>query len=593
MAVTDSPLSQAQWDALSSVWGRARGAANFSDINWQALGLPQNPLSGDAQRLVNDNWGALKQAKNLGDINWLVSSGYHPANAQRGDALYNANEWKPDGSGEFVNQITGQRASQDQINGLQSISGMLASGTKWSQLPDNGLLNWEDSGLGARYEGRADDISKLPISEQRSALEQLVFNPATSHGGWAGMSDIQRALVLGGLATGGLAAAGVFGGAGGGAAAAGTGLAPGAGVLAAPAATAGTAGIAAGAPIGSALMAGTGVSAAAPWGALAGLAPGAGVLAQGGAGAGLLGSIGGGAGGAAGGGGMAVPGWLNNWGSLITGGLGLLDSLNQPDSITQTQGGVSSSTYGQTLPQQITGPANTALSALTNLYGQGYQRAPLSPLLQQSANRLGNLGSNPFAFPGMENTAPTTSFFADGQTINPYLDQVFNAAADSTQNRLASEFASAGRFNSGNQQQARSQELQNLAAGIYAPGYEAERSRQYGATEAGIDRRLGQTDSNLGRQYGAIESNLGRDLSRVPLEMALGDYMTNYNQSALDAPWTGLDRYMTGLGGLLPFFPGTQTQNTVQDGSVTNPLFNNPLAGFLGGSMLGRSLFGG
>lgn len=303
--------------------------------------------------------------------------------------------------------------------------------------------------------------------------------------------------------------------------------------------------------------------------------------------------------GGTGGGGMfenllsgGLGGFLNNWGPLIGGLLGAIDANNQPDSMTVNQGGTSSSTYGQTLPEQITGPAGQALSQLQGLFGQGYNVAGADPNTTAALARLQNLGTNPFATGGPTNTAPTTSSFASGAGINPYLDQVFNAAADSTQNRLATEFANAGGFGSGSHGQARSQELQNLAAGIYAPGYEAERSRQYGAQESGVDRLLAQMEANLGRQYGAIEGNLGRDLSSIYPMLTGGDYLRNIQQQQNDASYTNLARYLSGLQGVMPFFPGTQTQNTQQTGSVTQPLFNNPLAGFLGGAQLG-SLFGG
>jgi hypothetical protein len=491
----------------------------------------------------------------------------------------------------------------------------------------NGNLIWQNSTGETPFIGIPDGGNYFASSDP-DEIARYQHNARTR--ALQGIAQIAT-LVGGGAALGGWL--------GGGSAAAGTGLSAGGGVLAAPAATAGTAGIAAGAPIGSALMAGTGVAAGAPLGALAGLAPGAGVFAPG---AGVLApgvatpsvsGVGSAVGNAGGGALSKIPGWLNNWGSLITGGLGLLDSLNQPDSLTQTQGGTSTSTSGMQLPAELTGAANQGLQGLLGLFNQGYQRAPISPLIGSASSRLSSLGSNPFATGAnfnaaptmtdfanpasgyLQNALPTASKFAGGQTINPYLDQVFNTAADATQNRAASEFAHAGRLNTGSHQQTRSQELQNLAAGIYAPGFESERQRQYGAAEsdiqrqlaqreanlgrqfgameAGVDRGLSQMDANLGRQYGAIESNLGRDLSRVPLEMALGDYMTQFGQQEMDAPWMNLQRLLGGLGGLAPFYPGTQTQSTTQTGNVTQPLFSNPLAGFLGGAQLGRGLFGG
>lgn len=240
-----------------------------------------------------------------------------------------------------------------------------------------------------------------------------------------------------------------------------------------------------------------------------------------------------------GGGGMLqnlLGGMSGNWGPLIGGLLGALDARNQPNSMTTNQGGTSSSTYGQTLPAEITGPAGEALTALRGLFGGGYNVAGVNPASSAAVSGLQN--------------------FAGGAGINPYLDTVFNSAADATRNRLTTEFARAGR-NIQASAPARSEELQHLAAGIYGPGFEAERQRQFS--------------------------------SLLPL-LGAGDYLRGVEQQQLDAPTTNLMRYFSGLQGALPFFPGTQTQNTTQTGSVTQPLFNNPFAGFLGGAQLG-SLF--
>lgn len=347
---------------------------------------------------------------------------------------------------------------------------------------------------------------------------------------------------------------------------------------------------------GSGALAGVlGMTPAATGSALAGIGTGAAV-----AGSGIASMLGGAA--AAGGSSMsggllsnlgAIGGTLQDWGPLIGGLLGAVDANNQPDSMTTNQGGTSTSTSGLNLPPELLALAQQGLVDLSGLYGQGYQQAPMSSLITGAQNALTNRGTNSFATGANQNTAPTSSMFATGQEINPYLDQVFNAAADSTQNRLASEFANAGRLNTGSHQQSRSQELQNLSAGIYGTGYESERQRQYGAAESGVDRGLTQADSNLARMYGATESNLNRDLSAIAPMLATGDYMQQYDQQGLDAQWTNLQQYLSGLQGLSQYFPGTQTQNTAQTGNVTQPLFNNPLAGFLGGAQLGSLFTGG
>jgi hypothetical protein len=272
-----------------------------------------------------------------------------------------------------------------------------------------------------------------------------------------------------------------------------------------------------------------------------------------------------------------LPDWLKSilpYSSLIGGGLGLIDSLLQPDSKTTTQGGTSQSVQQSQLqlPSQITGAAGTALDRANELLGKGRQFAPLPSVIARATDNIGNLG---------QNTAPTTSSFANGANINPYLDTEFNAAADSTQNRLGTEFAAAGQSMSPQHQGARSQELQTLAAGIFGPGYENAYNRQYGAQEAGVQRGLTQADSNL-----------NRTLQAAPLALQLGQYQQGQTQQQLDSPTTSLDQYIGQLGGLSPYYPGTQTQSqaTNQNGSVTQPLYNNPVLGALGGASLGGYL---
>lgn len=233
-----------------------------------------------------------------------------------------------------------------------------------------------------------------------------------------------------------------------------------------------------------------------------------------GAGGGVLGNIG---------------GFMRNNASLIGGVLGAADALSQPDSMTTNQGGTSSSTYSATLPSEITGPAGEALASLRGIYGNG--GPGVDPVTSDAIQRLRGFGG----------------------TVNPYLDTVFNTAANATQGRLASEFARSGRNVGGVDHQGfRSDELQQLAAGIYGPGFEAERSREFAAQ---------------------------------PELIRTGDYLRNL-------PFSNLMQYLSGLQGLMPFFPGSQTQNTEQTGSVTQPLFNNPWAGFLGGAQLGQIFAG-
>jgi hypothetical protein len=271
----------------------------------------------------------------------------------------------------------------------------------------------------------------------------------------------------------------------------------------------------------------------------------------------------------------SLPSWLQSllpYSSLIGGGLGLVDSLLQPDQKTTTQGGTSNSTNTSSLqlPSQLTGGAGGALDRANQLLSQGYQVAPLGSAFNTAQDQLTNLP---------QNNAPTTSSFASGANINPYLDMTFNAAADATQNRLATEFANAGQLNSPQDQQARSQQLQQLAAGIYGPGYQNAQQLQYGAQESGVTRGLQQQDANINR---TLQAN--------PLLQQLGMTQQQQAQAQLNAPATGLNQYIGQLGGLSPYFPGTtnQSQSTNQTGNVTQPLYNNPLSSVAGGAILGN-----
>jgi hypothetical protein len=254
---------------------------------------------------------------------------------------------------------------------------------------------------------------------------------------------------------------------------------------------------------------------------LAGAAPAAGAGGGAAAAGGILDSSGAvipGTEAVAGGGGMwenILGGLRGNWGSLAGGLLGYMDANNQPNSMTS-----------------IYAPDAALTEAGRGLLGTlptGYTAAGLDPATAAAIQRLQGFG---------------------GDAINPYLDRVFNTAADATRSRLSSEFARSGRgVGSADHAGYRSDELQTLAADIYGNGYENERNRE---------------------------------LASVAPLLAAGDYSRSVTQQQLDAPMTGAMQRMAALNGLLPLFPGTNTQ----------PLFNNPWAGFLGGAQLGRMFQG-
>jgi hypothetical protein len=194
-----------------------------------------------------------------------------------------------------------------------------------------------------------------------------------------------------------------------------------------------------------------------------------------------------------------------------------------------------------------------------NLYDSG--QPTVAPMSQQTNTALG----------GMANLAGNNQITANAgnlanQTLsggflgsNPYLDQTFNRAAMATQNQLASQFAGSGR-NVDASQGLRSQQLNDLATGIYGGAYDAERNRQQ--QTLAMSPQLGQA------QYGDLERLLG-----------VGQAQEGYQQQQLDARGNALDQYLGRVSGNMG-----QTIKTSQTG--------NPAAGALGGAMLGGQFLG-
>lgn len=142
---------------------------------------------------------------------------------------------------------------------------------------------------------------------------------------------------------------------------------------------------------------------------------------------------------------------------------------------------------------------------------------------------------------------------------NPYLDATFNKAALATQNQLASQFAGSGR-NIDASEGLRSQQLNDLATQIYGGNYQAERDRQ--------QQTLGMSPALDQAQYTGANALMG-----------IGAQTQAQQQQELDQPGNALDQYLQRVSGSY--------------GQVTSqPSNRNPLAGGLGGAMLGSQIGG-
>jgi hypothetical protein len=192
-----------------------------------------------------------------------------------------------------------------------------------------------------------------------------------------------------------------------------------------------------------------------------------------------------------------------------------------------------------------------------SIYGQergGNNIAPLSPETQESWD-LGAArarGGSPVT--GAAQDLATKTLQGGFMGANPYLDATFDRAALQTQNQLASQFGGAGR-NVEASEGLRSQQLNDLATGIYGGAYDSERNRMQDAMGMAIPL-ANQDYTDIG-QLGQVGA--GRE---------------GYAQEQLDAPGTALDRYLGRV-------TGNMGQNTYASQS------RNRAAGAVGGGMLG------
>lgn len=199
------------------------------------------------------------------------------------------------------------------------------------------------------------------------------------------------------------------------------------------------------------------------------------------------------------------------------------------------------------------------------------------------------LNSNPFA-----NGSHAIAGNFNGS--NPYLDQTFNRAADSVQQRIQSGFAGSGR-NIEAGRPAAAQELNDLATNIYGGAYQQDQNRRLAAQQGdqsiasgqyGAERGYQQQASQFAPQLAATDyADLGalqgvgnqyEDLYGRQLQNDINRF--DYNQNA---PGAALDEYIARLTGS---FPGTQQQTTAQGAG------KNRIQGAAGGALAGYTATG-
>jgi hypothetical protein len=191
-----------------------------------------------------------------------------------------------------------------------------------------------------------------------------------------------------------------------------------------------------------------------------------------------------------------------------------------------------------------------------------------------------------------------------GSATNPHLDATFNKAADSVQQRLGSQFAGSGR-NVDASRAVNSDELNNLATGIYGGAYESERNRglSYDQQQLGIgasgyeserDRMAQDLDRQRSTQYavaGMAPQLANQDYVDIQALQGVGGQVEDYagrmmeDQAARwdfsqNAPQMNLDNYIARITGA---YPG-------QNSTSTTPIHRNRTAGAAGGAMAGAQV---
>lgn len=178
-------------------------------------------------------------------------------------------------------------------------------------------------------------------------------------------------------------------------------------------------------------------------------------------------------------------------------------------------------------------------------------------------------------------STPITSEF--GATQNPYLDETFNQAADTVQNRLASTFAGSGR-NIGASRAPMAGELNDLATSIYGGAYDADQNRKLTDITSQRSNNLGLTglSPSLANQDYVDYGQLGQvgaqyeDLTGRQMEDSAARW--DFGQNADDL---ALDNYLQRIGMINGGAGGTT--------SATTPIYRNRTAGAVGGGLSGAA----
>lgn len=207
------------------------------------------------------------------------------------------------------------------------------------------------------------------------------------------------------------------------------------------------------------------------------------------------------------------------------------------------------------LPYQQYG-LNQAYQQYKNVNSPQQLVAGFSPLQDQALSGIQNLATN--GAPGMNAAgAYVNNVLSGNPASNPYLNSMFNQAANGVQNRLESEFAGSGRNVIGSLP-VQSDELNNLATQLYGGAYNTGVQQQ----EQALSSVPGLANTQLGMQQGLYNA---------------GQQVQNLAQQYITAPQQFLQQYLNQSNQV----PGQSTTITGQ---------GNPYMAAAGGAQIGSQL---
>lgn len=201
--------------------------------------------------------------------------------------------------------------------------------------------------------------------------------------------------------------------------------------------------------------------------------------------------------------------------------------------------------------------------------------AGFSPQQNQAISNITNLAGGTPQTTAAQNYV--TNVLSGNPASNPYLNSMFNQAANTVQNRLSSEFAGSGRNVIGSLP-VQSDQLNNLATQLYGGAYNTGVQQQENAAAEAVP---------LEQQQFNAQNNL----------FNAGGQIQNLAQQYIQAPQTFLNQYLSQVNGNLgttratqePYSPFLQTANNANIGSQLGSAIGNYFGGSGGtwGGLLG------